>query len=179
MEIWKDIKGYEGKYQVSNLGRVKSLAKRRQTHDPEGILKARPRTGNYLCVHLSTGHKFKNKTIHRLVAEAFVSNPNGYTEVNHIDEDKTNNRADNLEWCSRIHNMNAGTVKERIRNTQLNGAQSRPIDQYTLEGEFVAHYPSLSEAKRQHGYGQINIRRCIIGETKHAYGYLWKYSDTQ
>lgn len=177
-EIWKDVAGYEGKYQVSNLGNVRSLAKYRQTEDPDGLLKARLRA-NYLSVHLSTGHKFKNKPIHRLVAEAFVPNPNGYTEVNHIDENKMNNRADNLEWCTRIHNMNAGTVGQRISAIQINGSHSKPIDQYTLDGEFVAHYPSMSEAKRQHGYSPINIRRCIIGKNHHAYGYLWKYSETK
>ena len=176
MEIWKEVKGYEGLYQVSNYGNVRSK---------RGVLKPQARQHGYLGVMLygKGGHPtkgFKTYSVHRLVAEAFVPNPNGYAEVNHIDEDKTNNRAENLEWCTRKQHTNAGTVQKRRSATLTNGVRSRAIDQYTLDGKFVAHYPSLAEAFRQTGFAQGNICRNLKGDPKysHAYGYVWRYSES-
>lgn len=172
-EIWKDVAGYEGLYEISNLGRVRSK---------NGILKPQKRQHGYLGIMLygKGGHKrgFRTFSVHRLVAEAFIPNPNGYPEVNHIDEDKTNNRADNLEWVSRIQNCHHGTALERRVAKQINGKCSKAIDQYTLDGEFVAHYPSLAEVHRQTGFGQGNICHHLHGKSNytHAYGYIWKYS---
>lgn len=174
-EIWKDVKGYEGKYQISNLGRVRSA---------KGILKPQKRQHGYLGIMLygRGGHpkrNFKHFSVHRLVAEAFIPNPNGYLEVNHIDEDKTNNCVSNLEWSSRLQNVHHGTAIERRAAKQINGKCSKAIDQYTLDGEFVAHYASLAEAHRQTGFGQGNICHHLHGKSNysHAYGYIWKYSD--
>lgn len=174
MEIWKDVKGYEGLYQVSNLGNVRS---------ERGILKPQVRQHGYLGVMLyyRGGHKtrhFKQFSVHRLVAEAFIPNPYGYAEVNHIDENKTNNRADNLEWVSHFQNCHHGTAIERRVEKQTNGKLSKAIDQYTLDGKFVAHYPSLAEANRQTGFAQGNICRNLKGDPhySHAYGYVWRYS---
>ena len=108
-EEWRDIKGYEGKYQVSNLGRVKSLNYRRT--GKEEILTNTPNEKGYLYLFLYKKGKRKPYYIHRLVTDAFIVNPNNYEEVNHKDEDKTNNNVDNLEWCSRKYNMNYGTRK--------------------------------------------------------------------
>ena len=114
-EIWKNIKGYEGLYQVSNLGRVKSLERKdnlgRKVN--EKILKNRNATHGYIAVILSKDSNKKTYRVHRLVAEAFIPNPNKYLEVNHKDENKSNNRIDNLEWCDRKYNCNYGTFKER------------------------------------------------------------------
>ena len=113
MEEWRDIKGYEGKYQVSNLGRVKSL-KNCKGNCREKILKLRPNKNGYIRIELYIYGKNKKFPVHRLVAAAFIPNPDNYKEVNHKDEDKTNNRVDNLEWCTRKYNANYGTMDKRI-----------------------------------------------------------------
>lgn len=112
-EIWKDIKGYEGLYQVSNYGRVKSFK-----HNKEKLRKEVKDNMGYLIVNLSKNGNKKIYKIHRLVAEAFLQNPNNYPQVNHKDENKINNRADNLEWCTAKYNSNYGTRNERMSNTK-------------------------------------------------------------
>ena len=107
IEKWQGIPEYEGKYQVSNLGRLK------RTQDGL-ILKPMKATNGYLIACLWKNNKQKKTVVHQLVARAFVPNPHNYNEVNHKDENKTNNNADNLEWCSHKYNMNYGKVKEKI-----------------------------------------------------------------
>lgn len=122
-EIWKDIEGYEGIYMISSKGRVKSLK-----FGKEKILKNLKNTCGYLFVSLCKNGKFKNYLIHRLVASAFIDNPNNLSQINHKDEDKTNNRIDNLEWCDSSYNINFGTRTEKIQ---------KPVLQFTKQGEFV------------------------------------------
>lgn len=123
-EIWKDIKGYEGLYQISNLGRIKSLERKiiRQHSTTmllkEKILKQQNMNG-YKIVRLSKNNTIKQYLVHRLVAVAFIKNPNNYKEINHKDEDKSNNKLDNLEWCSHNYNINYGTGNERRKQTEL------------------------------------------------------------
>lgn len=105
-EDWKDITGYEGLYQVSNFGRVKRLNTNR-------ILKSAKSKGGYPYIVLSKNGITSNKTIHRLVAKAFIPNPENKPEVNHIDENKTNNKVSNLNWMTRKENVNHGTRTER------------------------------------------------------------------
>lgn len=105
IEKWKDIVGYENKYQISNFGRLRNA---------NGIMKPMTATNGYLVACLWKNNKQKKFVLHKLVAQAFLENSNNYKEVNHIDENKTNNRADNLEWCSHKYNMNYGTLKEKI-----------------------------------------------------------------
>lgn len=116
-EEWKDIKGYEGLYQVSNLGRVRSLSryvKHRTIYILKGkLLKQRTRGKGYLAVTLCKNSKLKHYYVHRLVAEAFIPNPNNLPQVNHKDENKSNNCVDNLEWCDDKYNTNYGTRNER------------------------------------------------------------------
>ncbi len=117
-EIWKPVKGYEGIYEVSNLGRVKSLPRTAGNYKFTGrILKQFFTDGRYYYVGLSQYGKSKNVCVHRLVAEAFVPNPDGKETVNHINEDTTDNRACNLEWLTRQENLLHGTVRERRRKT--------------------------------------------------------------
>jgi hypothetical protein len=119
-EEWRDIKGYEGLYQVSNLGRIKSLPKYHKTKkrylSKEKILKQIHNDRGYLMVCLSKNWKKRKFFVHRLVAEAFLENPNNYTQINHIKEmEKDNNNITNLEWCSCKYNCNYGTRNERIK----------------------------------------------------------------
>ena len=111
-EIWKDIIGFEGIYEISNLGRIRRIKTGR-------ILSTRRYDGWYITVTLYKDKKRYGKLLHRLVAETFVPNPYNLPEVNHIDEDKTNNRADNLEFCDHKYNVSYGTIKDKIRNTKL------------------------------------------------------------
>ena len=109
-EVWKDIEGYEGRYQVSNLGRVKRVTTGR-------ILKSCKNRGGYLYVNLCKQGVVSNKRIHRLVAQAFIPNPENKSDINHIDEDKTNNTVTNLEWTTRKENLNHGTHNDRVSKT--------------------------------------------------------------
>lgn len=129
VEEWKDIKGYEGYYQVSNLGRVKSLPRLliysdgQKHYYKEKILKPQKHYRGYLLVVLCKCGVRCGDVVHRLVAEAFIPNPNNYNEINHIDEDKTNNRVDNLEWCTHIYNINFGTRNERMSDSKKKTSQ--------------------------------------------------------
>ena len=168
-EIWKDIDGYSGKYQVSNFGRVRRFGKR--------VLKQQQRRHGYLSVWLYDGHNnAKQVSVHRLVALAFIPNDEQLPEVNHLDENKQNNRADNLAWCTHRENSVYGTKIERTAFANTNGKKSRQIAQYSLDGKLICVFPSLQEAGR-HGFAAGNICRCAQGSAKYnyAYGYKWKY----
>lgn len=186
IEEWKDIEGYEGLYQVSNLGRVKSLDRiiyrnngRIQTLR-ERILKPAKISGGYQFVLLSKDGKTKHCLVHRLVASAFIENPNDYTDVNHIDENKINNRVDNLEWCNRKYNMNYGTRNERARKAiskslTNNLKRCKPVAQIDKStGQIINIWPSVRECGRN-GFHQGNICSCCRGEQKTSKGYIWKY----
>lgn len=165
MEVWKNIEGYEGLYQVSNMGRVKSLKQNK-----ERILKQAVTNDGYLRVGLYAGYKRKMFAVHRLVCQAFHENPDNKPEVNHIDEDKTNNNAVNLEWCTRKENVNHGS-----RNERTGKAESKLVGQYTLDGELIKIWPSTIEAKRQAGFDCGHISRVANGERKTHKGFVWKY----
>lgn len=166
-EIYKDIKGYEGKYQVSNLGNVKSL--HYNNTNKEKVLKTTLHKDGYLFVSL--GHD-KTKSIHRLVAETFIPNPDNMPIVNHKDENKQNNSVDNLEWCSYKYNSNYGTNAERIAKSE-----SKPINQYDLQGNFIKSWNSGTEIKITLGYSNGNICNCCRGKQKTAYGFIWRYAN--
>lgn len=168
MEQWRDIIGYEGLYQVSDLGRVKALNYHREGR--ECVLNYWKTSGGYLVVGLCKDGKRSRCLVHRLVAEAFIPNPDGYKEVNHIDENKANNSVTNLEWCDTNYNINYGTRNERVGK-----ALSKPVFQYTKDGTLVKSYPSGMDAMRRTGYSNANIAFCCNGRYKQAYGYLWSY----
>ena len=190
MEIWKPVKGYEGLYEVSSEGNVRSLD-HVSTFTKDGkqgtalrkgrLLKPVKRQHGYLGVMLygKGGHKtrgFKTFAVHRLVAEAFIPNPNDLPEVNHIDEDKTNNRVENLAWISHIDNTNFGTTQRRRSEKIRNNKKSRPVSQFAKDGKCVCTYPSLGEVKRQTGYSGGNVWRALQKGT-HAYGFIWRYAS--
>ena len=171
-EEWRDVVGYEGLYQVSNQGRVKSLERKDCLGRTvkERILKPGVVGSGYLMISLCTGGKQKMFSVHRLVCQAFHENPDNKSDVNHINEDKTDNRACNLEWSTRKENINHGTHNERMAKTQ-----SKPVGQYTLDGELVKIWPSAMEAQRQAGFYCSNICKSANGKCKQAYGFIWKY----
>lgn len=160
MEIWKDISEYDGLYKVSNLGRVKSLGNDKKRK--EKILKPIKYNCGYLIVGLSKQGKRKLYLVHRLVAEAFIDNPNNFRELNHIDEDKTNNCVSNLEWCDRKYNINYGTRNEKISKRVL-----------CVETNKI--YPSTNEVQRQLGFANSHISSACNGKLKQAYGFHWRY----
>mgnify|MGYP003432669906 CR=1 FL=1 len=180
MEVWKNIEGYEGLYQVSSEGRVKSLERTfidkigRERYVKECILKPGSDRGGYLRVGLCDGKKRKTLKVHRLVCEAFHENPDNKPQVNHINEIKTDNRASNLEWATARENSNFGTRNERIGKKSAI-AKSRPIAQYTLNGKLLKVWPSLTEAQRQGGFSRGNICSVANGERKTHKGFVWKY----
>ena len=168
-EIWCPIKGYEGLYEVSDQGRVRSIK-----FGKERILKPGRNTCCYLQVNLcKNGEKKKNLLVHRLVAQTFIPNPDNLPEVNHKDEDKDNNSVQNLEWCDRKYNINYGN-----RNQMVSIKLSQPILQYTKSGEFVREWKSTYDVERNLGYFHNSISYCCNGKLKSAYGYVWKYKDT-
>ena len=176
-EIWKDIKGYDGLYQVSNLGNVRSVDRivlRNGIQVPrKGKILNQIKFGDYLTVHLSKNGIKKHHRIHRLVADAFLPNPDNLTQVNHKDEDKTNNRASNLEWCTAEYNVNYGTGIERRVAIRRNNKLSRKVYQYTLDGEFIREWPSIKEISRTTGYSYGYLIQVLSGKYKSAYGYKW------
>ena len=178
-EEWRDIAGYEGCYQVSNLGRVKSLERtfidkrKHKQHIKERILKPQPCRDGYLQVFLcNSSDKKKNFSVHRLVCGAFLENPENKPCVNHIDEDKTNNTASNLEWCTYKENSNHGT-----RNARMAKTKNKPVGQYTTNGKLLKIWQSLMEVQRQLGFAPSNICKVARGKNKTAYGYVWKYIE--
>ena len=177
-EEWRDVAGYEGLYQVSSEGRVKSL-ERKIPHwrggeriQKERILKTHIDRDGYLKLNLHAGGKPKNLKVHRLVCQAFHENPDNKPQVNHINEDKTDNRARNLEWCTMRENVNHGTAKERSAK-----ARSKPVGQYTLDGELVKIWASTVEVERQTGFRHGNICKAANGKIKQVYGFRWKYVE--
>ena len=173
-EIWKDIPWANGRYQVSNKGRVKCL-NYICTPNNEKIINQRLVQG-YLYVWMRVDGKDYYKKVHRLVAECFLSNPFAYPFVNHKDENKTNNCVENLEWCDCKYNSNYGTRNSRISKTATNGKQSKPIIATVIESGKEEYYPSIREAGRR-GFCVSNIHGCIMGEKYHTHkGRKWRYA---
>ena len=166
-EIWCPIKGYESQYQVSDKGRVRSLK-----FGKERILKPGRDDGGYLLVSIWKNGEKKMCKVHRLVSQAFIPNPDNLPEVNHKDEDKTNNKVSNLEWCDRKYNQNYGTGIQRMAEKL-----SKSVLQFTKDGEFVKEWKSATDVKRNLGYSKGNISSCCTGKLKSAYNFIWKFKD--
>lgn len=167
IEIWKDIVGYEGKYQVSNLGNVRSLRVKSRTKYFKGsnLVLFTDKLG-YVCVNLSR----KSYKVHRLVAQAFIPNLNNLPCINHKDENKLNNSVSNLEWCDYSYNNNYGTRNQRISQ---NGG--RKIIQYDLDGNEIKRWSSIANAARYYGVKRTTICGCCAGRGKTSCGYIWRY----
>lgn len=162
IEEFREVVGFEGLYEVSNLGKVRNIKTGR-------ILKPWRCTSGYLEVYLVNNGKYV-KLIHRLVAQAFLPNPQNLPQVNHKDEDKTNNTVDNLEWCTSQYNANYGN-----RNKKVAERLSLPILQLDLKGNFIKEFPSIRQAMRDTGVN--NIPFVLSGRYNQSGGYLWKYKN--
>lgn len=175
LEIWKPVVGYEGLYEDSNLGRVKSL---NYNHTgSERVLKPADRGKGYLFVTLCKDGKKKNHLVHRLVAKSFIPNPLSLPQVNHKDCNPQNNRVENLEWCTQEYNINYGTRNEKVSRVLTNHpSKSKPVLQYTLDGQLVREWPSAMEAGRN-SFNQGAISACCRGELTTYKGYKWVYKD--
>lgn len=192
-EIWKPvivvridgtIIDFTGLYEVSNYGRVKGVDRYNYRFIKGKIRSTTVNNCGYVMVSLRKNGKLYNLLIHRLVATAFLPNPNNYTEVNHKDENKLNNCVDNLEWCSKSYNQNYGTRNNiagnkcsKILKGKFNTKKSKPILQYDLDGNLIKEWPSTAEVKRQLGFATSYIYYCLEGKYKQAYGYLWKRKE--
>jgi len=183
-EIWRDIVGYEGLYQVSNLGRVKSLKRKvyagrnKMRWQYEKILSNNKTNGNgYKIVSLSKHGKSQNKYIHRLVAEAFLENKNNYKYINHKDEDKSNNCVNNLEFCTAQYNSTYNNLHIRNGLKNRNNKYSKKILQLDDNNNVIKEYPSIKEAGRQMNISYQAISDCLNGKQNHSAGYKWKYAE--
>ena len=202
-EEWKDIKGYEGKYQVSNLGRIKSL---NYNHTKkEKILDIKPRKDGYMYVGLFKNGKRKSFKVHRLVAEVFIENPNKYPVINHKDENKSNNCISNLEWCTHKYNVNYGTraqkFSEKMQGRELTEEHKNKISesnkgisrnkgskhpkarkvQCITTGEI---FNCIREAGDFYSINKSNIATCCRGERSYCGKHpvtgeklIWRYLD--
>lgn len=168
MELWKDIDGYEGKYEISNFGRVRSV--NFGNSGMSKIMKPEVTPKGYLTIGLSKNGKKRGYRISRLVATAFVPNPNAFSEVNHKDENKTNNYADNLEWCDRAYNNNYGTRTSRAAKSHM-----KPVLQYSKEGKLLARWEGAKEAENVLGISDGHIWLCCNRKRNTAGGYVWRY----
>lgn len=183
-ELWKDIPEYEGYYQVSNLGRVRSLDRNFDVINKFGfkqhigqkgrILSLQKCSSGYAKVILSKDGKHKNVMVHRLVAQVFLPNPDQLPEVNHKDECIENNCVDNLEWCTSKYNANYGTRNERCYPK----SQLKPVNQYQKDGTFIRKWNSLSEAHRELGIDMSQISAVCKHKKEYvtAGGFKWEYA---
>ena len=175
-EIWKDIEGYEGLYQVSNLGRVKSLDRyveyigTNQTHKKMKMKQFKKGKILKPVVH-KNGYFFvttiKHKSIHRLVAETFLLNPDNLPQVNHIDGNKQNNCVNNLEYCTQSENMQHAYKNKLVKHF------SKKVNQYDLDGNFIKKWNSIREA--QYKLKLYHISDCCYGKRSKCGGYIWRF----
>lgn len=183
-EVWKDVVGYEGFYEVSNLGNVRNVAVYSYKYK-RVIRRKAPRMriletthDGYKRVLLCLYGKHKKWLVHRLVAQAFIPNVDDLPCINHKDEDTANNCVDNLEWCDWKYNSNYGTLPKRIsERLAVNHPTAKAVFQYELDGTFVTAYPSLKDAARKVGkVGADMIGRACAGKAKTAAGYKWSFA---
>lgn len=183
-EIWIDIKGFEGLYKISNKVNIKSLSREysagvngHKVIRKEKMLKQFPnkKTGYMQVTLIDKNGKHYLKYVHRLMAEHFIPNPNNLPEVNHINENKQDNRVENLEYCDRKYNCNFGTGIERNRNKNINNPKTIiSVKQYDLKDNLIKEWISIAEAVREGGFDGSSISQCINGKLKSHKNFIWK-----
>lgn len=195
-EIWKAVLGYEGLYEVSDIGRVRSVG--RLVNGREGqmltvkerVLKPDVNQLGYRRVTLSKDGKAKRFAVHRLVALAFIPNPDGLPCISHEDDDPTNNSVGNLRWCTYAYNNNRDRHRQLLSESSKRTARKRKVAQYTIDGELVAVFDSIRDAAAENGVLHTGIQSCCVGYIRNnrtksglrncnSYkGYKWKYIST-
>jgi hypothetical protein len=196
-EEWKDIEGYEGYYQVSNHGRIRSLdryvqSKNKKTLKKGMIRKLQTSHKGYSTITLLKHGEYKTFQVHRLVAIAFIDNPNNKPQVNHIDCNKENNTPNNLEWATQDENMKHAVENNIFKNfsekqrkavvknqKHATKARRRKVSQLTLDGEFIKQYKSIAQAEKETGTNNSKITMCCRGIRNQSNGYKWKYAETE
>ena len=190
VEIWKDIEGYEGLFQISSKGRVRSLDRLdSKGRSLKGKIRKQSQDNGYCRIVLCDNGKIERYLVHRLVAQAFIPNPNNYPVVNHKDENPSNNCAENLEWCTLTYNANYGTVNSR-RSENHKGSlnpmfgkcgkkhhRSKIVYQYDLNGNLIKEWDCAMEIKRELGFNNSFVSACANGRCETAYGFIWKYKE--
>ena len=183
-EVWKDIEGYEGKYEVSSYGRVRSLEHSISLRNQHGeyvrklseriIKQKRNRKDGYFNVTLCKRAEHSTAYVHRLVAQAFIPNPDNLPQINHKNEQRDDNRVDNLEWCTGTYNMYYNGRSKRIAI-----ANGKPVEQLSMDGHFIRTFPSIREAARSVNGDMKSIRMCCKKDTMTHYykGYRWKFKE--
>ena len=180
-EIWKPIDGYEGIYEISNMGEVRRIAyfdNASYSHHKSNLfspMKTYITQHGYKRIKLSNAGVEKHLTIHRLVAKAFVDNPNNYKIVNHKDLNKLNNIADNLEWCTQKDNVQHALKSLPPKSWNQNRDKAKRVGQYDLSGKLLNIYDSAREAERQTNCSQSHISSCCNGDRKTHKGFKWGY----
>ena len=178
VEIWRPIQGYEGLYEVSNLGNVKSLSR-------NALLSKHRNNRGYLSVSLYKENVGKHYLVHRLVAQAFINNPFNLPYVNHKDENPINNVVSNLEWCSQSYNVNYGSAQERLSSKKISKKRGLKIAQYRAN-ILVKTYDSASQIQRELGYNTTPILNCCRRgyyrggkwvSVSQSYGFVWKFAE--
>lgn len=173
-EIFKDIKGYEGKYLISNFGKVISLKK-------SILLTLKKINTGYWVIQLWKNNRYENFLVHRLVGIHFVPNPTNLPQINHKDSDKENCRADNLEWSTQkeniIHAIKSGKFNPRtmVGRSGKDSPVSKKTGQYNLVGELIKKWENAADIKRELGLSLSGISMCCSGKKKHCGGYIWRH----
>lgn len=192
-EFWQDIPGFERVYQASTYGRIRSKERFRKgksnsiVYVPMKILNTQIKNNGYVhcCLSLGKHGEYKTYSVHQIVAKTFLPKwRNEYNQINHKDENKTNNRVENLEWCDCKYNNNYGMRIEKMKSSYSKSLiqgkiklNNKPVLQYSLNNIFIAKFSSATEVQKKLGYHSTDICSCCKGKNKTAYGYIWRYAN--